>query len=84
MKITKGTKAAVAGFAAIAVTVLCTASSCGNNPTPSGQQQENAQQNADDGGGGCAGLGLEHGERGGGGGARGGEGDIRDGRQRSG
>jgi hypothetical protein len=47
VKITKGTKVAVAGFAAIAATVLCTASSCGNSN--SGQAQENAQQKADTG-----------------------------------
>jgi hypothetical protein len=37
---------ALAGTAAIAVTVLCTASSCSGNSN-AGQQQENAQQRAD-------------------------------------
>ena len=47
MKISKRTRATLAGTAAVAVTVLCTASSCGNNPQPSGQQQENVQQRQD-------------------------------------
>jgi hypothetical protein len=47
MKMSRRAATALAGAAAIAVTVLCTASACGNNPQPSGQQQENAQQRED-------------------------------------
>jgi hypothetical protein len=46
VKISKRTRASLAGFAAIAVTVLCTASAC-NNSQPAGQQQENTAQRAD-------------------------------------
>ena len=46
MKITRSARVAIAGFTAVAVTVLCTASACQNNQ-PAGQAQENTAQQAD-------------------------------------
>jgi hypothetical protein len=47
VKITRASKASLAGLAAVTVAVLCTASACSGTGSSGGQAQENSQQQAD-------------------------------------